>query len=334
MRRPLVVVLLLAPTIALGTPAEAAPGTPATVGPAITAWYDQSYPTATPTPPPLPPGVTGEDLYVAGSTVPVPGAITARAVGAIAAMSFTVPTGSTPASLVLPLTSTPSTATLGAKAPTGVTLEACPTTSAFRSGGEQPFDKAPTYDCSGRTSLSGLSADGKSVVFSDIARVARGRVLSFVIRPGTSGADRLVIAPPTAKALSLLDFDSAPTFTPAGTPQQSPLPPAAGPAPAAAPQAAPPVTLPLVGRPSPAAVAGPAVVASQPTVAAPQARPAAVAERVRDDSRARWLALAGLSLLLAAGGYLAGTDRRAAPLGQEWGFGRYRSLRDGQAPAL
>jgi hypothetical protein len=336
--RLLAVPVLLGAVLSSAAPGLAAPGATASVGPTKTAWYDQSYPTTTATPPPLPPGVAADDLYVAGATVPLDGlpAVAVpppvgvlQVVLAVTAMSFTIPDGMSPASLTLVLASAPSTATAAGKLPTGVTLEACPTTSGFQAGGHQPYDKVPTYDCSGRTSFSSLSADGTSVVFSDIARVARGKVLSFVIRPGTTGADRLVLAPPTSRALSLLDFDSAPVFTPAGTVPLPTYPTGVVAAPvirsrpvlpslsAAVPS--PRSTAPEVSGASPSPVASLARVASAPAA---------------DDGRTRLLSLAGLALLLAAGGWLAFTDRQVEPVDGQWGYGRYRGIRVGRAPAL
>jgi hypothetical protein len=342
--RILAVPMLLVPVLAAATPVLAVPGTTDFVGPATTAWFDQTYPTATATPPPLPAGVTADDLYVAGTTVPVDGlpvpvpAPVGEAVGtlrgilALTAMAFTIPAGTSAGSLALVLTSAPSTATVGGKAPTGVTLEACPTTSGFRAGGHQPFDQVPSYDCTGQTSLSTLSADGSSVVFSDIARVARGTQLSFVIRPATTGADRLVFAEPTSRALGLLDFDSPPVFTPSGA---VPVPPnLAGPV--ARPRTPWTQGLPPAGSlaPSPPGTSAKPVApeVSSPSASGGLAKPAAV--RVSDDSRVRLLALAGLALLLSAAGWLAFTDRRDEAADQQWGYGRYRGRRDGQAPAL
>jgi hypothetical protein len=340
-KRLLAVPWLAVPLLASAAPGFAAPGAPTSLAPAKTAWFDQSYPTATATPPPLPAGVTADDLYVAGATVPVKGlpvvsvpagASMLQGILAVTAMSFRIPDGVSPASLTLVLASTPSTAAVGGSAPTGVTLEACPTTSDFQPGGHQPYDQVPAYDCSGRTSVSSLSDDGTSVVFSDIARVARGKVLSFVIRPGTTGADRLVFAAPTSRALSLLNFDSAPVFTPAGTVPS----PAQTSGSVEQPRAGRSPDLETLGVPRLGPVAASAGEVAPDVGHAPStvrlARP--VGAVATDDSRVRLLALAGLALLLSGVGWLAFTDQRDEPVDQQWGFGRYRRHREGQAPAL
>ena len=338
MRRLLAVPAAVASLLTGVVPVQAAPAGPRTLAPTATAWFDQTYPTATAAPPPAPAGVGAGDLYVAGATapadglpvpVPVPGA---QAVLALSALRFEVPEGTSPASLTLVLSAGPSTASAGNRLPTGVTLEACPTTSGFRPGGQQPFDQAPAYDCSGRASFSSLSADGTSVVFPDIARLARGRVLSFVVRPGTTGADRVVFAPPAAKSLSLLDFDSPPVFAPDGAPAPPPTTaprPGVGGAPLSAPagSVAVPAVTPDTPVTPPVTVASPLAAAPGPALAAAQGTPA-------DDTAVRWMALAGLAALLAAGALLSRTDRGGSPQEQEWGFGRYRGPREGRAPGL
>jgi hypothetical protein len=336
MKRLLLLPLAVALVLVFGAPVLATPSGLLTLAPSATAWFDHGYPTATSPPPPPPPGVTADDLYVAGVTVPanaLPVAVPlggVRSTLALSALRFVIPAGMTPASLTLVLSSGPSTASAGNRVPTGVTLEACPTTSSFQPGGHQPFDQVPTYDCTGRTSLSSVSTDGTSVVFSDIARVARGRVLSFVIRPGTTGADRLVFAKPTSKALSLLSFDAPPVFTPTGQlppPTSAPAvgaltPGAAAKAPMAGPWA------PRTPAPSPQSLPTPALAGTEAQLGGLAATPAT------DESLVRWAALGGLALLLSSGAWLAFTDKRPDPTGQEWGFGRYRAPRHGRAPSL
>ena len=327
--RRVVAVLLALPLLALAAPVLAAPA-PTAIGPTKTAWYDASYPTTTPAPPPLPPGVTATDLLVSGATVPLPSPVgTVRGTQALAALSFTIPAGSTAASLSLVLTGGLSTATGGAKLPTGVSLEACPTTGPWTAGGHQAFDRAPAYDCTGRTSLATLSPAGTVLEFSDIARVARGKLLSFVIRPATTPLDRLVFRAPTAHALTLLSFDTAPTFSSGG-----------GFAPPPAPVVAP--TSPVVPAPDgPPVIGGPVVppvppasLPPLPSVAAPATTttPVALAAAPVDDGWVRASALAGLALLVVAVSWLMATDRRQDEA--EWGFGRYRAARTGRAPSL
>lgn len=355
MKRLLVVSLLFAPVLGLVLPAAADPAGLTSIAPTTTAWYDATYPTTVASPPPAPPGVAAGDLVVAGTTVsasvlPVTlpdGVGTVTTTAALAALSFTVPPGTAAASLTLELTGAASTAAAGARTPTGVTPEACPATTTFQAGGRQAFDTAPTYDCSGRTSVGQFSSDGATVIFSDIARVANGQLLSFVIRPGTTGADRLVFAAPTATALSLLPFDTAPTFDPDGA-VATPPPPAVVPPAAEATTGVSRVSGPLALLPPAAEAPG---WLSVPDLAAPA--PAQLADlrggsrSVPDDAGARAAALAGLVLLVAAVGLLAFTDERSKvrsawrpavelPPGQqqEWGYGRHRGPRQGQAPAL
>jgi hypothetical protein len=323
-RRLIGVALLTLGFMTLSVPVLAA-GKPTAIGPAKTAWWDASYPTTTPAEPPLPPGMSADQLLVAGLTVPL-GQIgqTVRVTQALIGVSFTVPEGTTPASFRLVLAPGISTATGGARLPTGVALEACPA-GVFKAGGHQPFDTAPAYDCTGRTSLAALSTDGTAVVFSDIARVARGKNLSFVIRPATTGIDRLVFEPPTTRSLTLLSFDSPPTFdSGGGAPVLPPVfvPPSATPV-VPTPPAAPVVTPPVLTPPAPVVV--PSTGSAEP----PQL--AAASSKV-DDSEARAGALAGLALLVAAVCWLAATDRRTEET--EWGFGRYRAPRVGRAPSL
>lgn len=336
MKRLLLLPLAAALLLVIGAPVLAAPSGLLTLAPSATAWFDHGYPTATSPPPPPPPGVAADDLYVSGVTVPANALPVALPVGgtrstlALSALRFVIPAGMTPASLTLVLSSGTSTASAGNRVPTGVTLEACPTTSSFHTGGHQPFDQVPTYDCTGRTSLSSLSADGTSVVFSDIARVARGRVLSFVIRPGTTGADRLVFAKPTSKALSLLSFEAPPVFAPTGQLPPPASAPTLGVSPGPPADAPPPMPGSWAGSstPSPQALPAPAPTGLPVEAAGPAATSAT------DERLVRWAALGGLALLLSSGAWLAFTDRRPDQTGQEWGFGRYRAPRHGRAPSL
>jgi hypothetical protein len=80
--------------------------------------------------------------------------------------------------------------------------------------------------------------------------------------------------------------------------------------------------------PSPQNLSGPELPGPDAPHVALAAAPAA------DDTLVHWSALGGLALLLSAAAWLAVTDRRPDPGVQEWGFGRYRGPRDGQAPSL
>jgi hypothetical protein len=323
MRRAIAVALLVAGFFTLSAPVLAV-GKPTAIGPTKTAWWDASYPTATPAEPPGPPGVGKDELLVAGVTVPLgpPTNQTLRGIQALIGVSLDVPAGTSPASFRLVLAPGISTATGGARLPTGVALEACPAQD-FTAGGHQPFDRVPVYDCTGRTSLATLSPDGTALVFSDIARVARGKRLTFVIRPATTGLDRLVFRPPGPKALSLLSFDSPPAFDSGGGLVPPPAPASQPPVPPALPTAGPVVVPGVVPTTAPGAAA--------PDVAPTAPRLQAVASTV-DDRRVRGGALAGLAMLVAGVAWLAVTDRRTQET--EWGFGRYRAPRTGRAPAL
>lgn len=364
--RPVLVSAFL--VLSTAWPAAAVMSGAPTVGPDRTAWYDASYPTTTPSPPPPPPGVGAQELLVQGATLtssllPVapPTAVPdASATGALAAMLFTVPNGSTPATLTLKLSGSASSATVEGKAPTGVSPEACPAAASFTAGGRQAFDRAPVYDCTGRTSHGALSSDGSAVVFSDIAGIAKGKVLSFIIRPGSVGADRLVFAPPTASALSLLAFDSAPTYSPQGTPlppASSSVPPSASSGSTAAPDGSSPGGLtgpPGLGQGTAAAPTmggGDSPAVAPPVQSAPQGTPSRVVQAaldLPDDSLSRAAALAGLALLIAYVAFLTATDEggralstwralqllragelppAAAPV--EWGVGAHRAPRAG-----
>lgn len=359
--------LLLLPLAVLASLPGAAAGwaTPATPAAPTTAWYDASYPTATPKPPPAPPGVSDGDLVVEGATAttgvlpvtPPAGPGTVSRPVALSALSFAVPGGAMPASLTLELGSAPSTATAGAKAPTGVAPVACPLTGTFRPGGHQPYDQAPAYDCAGRTSQGHLSGDGTHVVFSDIGRVAQGKRLAFVLVPGTIGADRLVFLAPKATALSLLPFDTTPAFTPTGR-LLAPALPATPVVPAPTRVANPVAALPALGASLPAPGPGvPAPSVASSAVAAPAGQVGAALQAVRSplpaDGPARTAALVGLGVLTLAAAGLLVTDADSA-VGATWraaralatggdvppvspaqlGVGRFRAVRQGPAPLL
>lgn len=298
------------------------------VSPTKAAWYDASRPTALTPPAPMP-GVGHKDLVVAGLTIntallpislPIP---PIREVTAYTALQFQVPDGETPGSLVLHLTGL-TTAPIDGKLPSGVTPIACPTTTAFKAGGQQPTSAAPKYDCSKRSTVGQLGAGGKTVVFPGISRLLTGNTLSVVILPGSLGLERLVFSPPGHDALGLLNFTlpegSAPPVTPVPTPTTSaPVPsqPSAG-------------TVPSVPLP-PAQTVAPS--APSPVVA-PSTAPAitATADSRPDDHKQRVRAIAMLVALVVAVGWLIRSDRRVQAV--EWGVGRFRSARTGPPPSI
>ncbi|MEO6205948.1 MAG: hypothetical protein ABIO67_11295 [Mycobacteriales bacterium] len=358
--RVLMVGLLALASGLLGSAAGAAEGSPTRIAPGVAAWFDAAYPTAAATPPAAP-GVAAGQLVIEGTSVPtlgpgLPGPLSAPVVAekALTALSFRIPAGTTPASLVLDLAPSGTTAVVGSRAPTGVTPQACPTTATFQAG-RRPYDELPAHDCTGRTSYGALSADGKQVVFSDIGGLAVGNRLDVVLRPGTTGADRLVIDLPKAGALSLLPFDVAPALTPAGVPAAAPAQPSASPAIAAGP-------LPFTAVPRTAVAPGSSLGSpAAPFVETPltsevlptenaTVRAAAV---VPSTAAARWQALAGLLLLTAVVALLLVTDPRRQSVGfwqvwravkrgepvpaippQDWGYGRHRLPRTGPTPTL
>jgi hypothetical protein len=367
-------VLAASGVLMVALPAAAAPAAapavsqPPTVGPVRTAWYDASYPQATPTPPPGPPGVGPDDLVVSGVTasssvlpvIPPAGSVTRTQPTAVTALLFQIPAGAMPATLTLALSGAVSTTAADGKLPVGVTPEACPATTPFVAGGRQPWSAVPSYDCSGRTSIGQLSGDGTSVVFSDIGSVARGRTLAIVIRPGTLGGDRLVFAKPSRQSLSLLGFDAAPSYDAAGQempPAPSFVTPSSGtPASAAdspllpGPLPGPSATPAGDAGPAPLLATGTSVTPSGASALARSARPAAVGT---DDARTRTILLAGLVLLVQGAALLMVTDRQEAPVpvwavlraarrgeplpplpAKEWGIGRHRAPRQGPVPTL
>ncbi|HVV75756.1 MAG TPA: hypothetical protein VHC43_06935 [Mycobacteriales bacterium] len=309
--------------------AKAANSASTHLGPDEVAWYDASRATAAAPGAPMA-GVGPKDLVVEGLTIntallpislPIP---QIREVTAFTAMSFKLPKGATPAGLTLKLTGT-NTAAIAKHLPSGVTPIACPATTAFKAGPQQPISAAPKYDCSKRSTVGQLTTTGKAVTFPGISRLLTGHTLSVVILPGSLGLERLVFSPPTKTVLSLLSFNTAPSLT---TPALTPPPPATtAPAPAIN-TAVPPVP------PAPA-LSAPATAVPAPTVA-PSSPPGltTVALSKPDDARDRARALGMLLLLLAAVAWLVVTERsgRAAP--QEMGVGRFRATRTGPPPTI
>jgi hypothetical protein len=301
---------------------------PHEVGPTKVAWYDASRPTAVaPAAPML--GVGKHDLVVEGLTIntallpislPIP---TIREVAAYTALQFQVPDGATPGSLVLHLTGT-TTAGVDGKLPSGVTPIACPATSPFKAGLQQPTSAAPKYDCSKRSTVGQLGAGGKTVVFPGISRLLTGNTLSFVILPGSLGFERLIFSPPGKDSLSLLEF----TLPESSAPPVSPVPTPSSSVPAVAPSGG---SIPSVPLP-PAQTVAPA--APTPVVAPSSTTPAiaTVAASKPDDKSQRAKAVALLVALVVAAFWLSRTDRRVQVA--EWGVGRFRSSRTGPPPAI
>lgn len=298
------------------------------VGPDKVAWYDASRPTNAAPPAPMA-GVGPKDLVVEGLTIntallpislPIP---PIREVTAFTALSFKLPAGASPASLTLKLTGR-NTAAIAKHLPSGVTPIACPTTSPFKAGLQQPTSAAPKYDCSKRSVVGQLTTTGKAVTFPGISRLQVGSTLSMVILPGSLGLEKLVFSPPTSNVLSLLSFATSP---PLATSSSPPAPSVSTPP---GPCACPAVELP----PPPPGTTMPAVQPSAPIVAAttPALTPAALSKP--NDGRERTRAIGMLLLLLVVVGWLIATERggRAAP--EEHGVGRFRSARSGPPPTI
>jgi hypothetical protein len=295
--------------------------------PTKVAWFDASRPTAIAPAAPMP-GVGPKDVVVEGLTIntallpislPIP---TIREVTAFTALQFTVPDGSSAGGLTLHLTGF-STAAIDGKLPSGVTPIACPATSGFKAGGQQPLDAAPKYDCSKRSTVGQLSGGGKTVTFPGISRLADGNRLSVVILPGSLGLERLVFSPPGKGTLSLLDFSTPPdTTAPPVTEPSTPVTPAGG-----HPSGG---SVPSVPLPPAGGVPGPA--ASQPVIAPPTPAIVRAALDKPDDHRERISALGMLVALVVVTAWTTLTDRGKRTA--EMGIGRFRSQRLGPPPTI
>jgi hypothetical protein len=306
----------------------APPPVPKSIAPSKVAWYDATRPSAITPGAPMP-GVAKSDLLVEGLTIntallpislPIP---TIREVTAYTALQFHIPEGATPGGLTLHLSGF-TTAVIDAKLPSGVTPIACPATSPFESGPQQPTSAAPKYDCSKRSTVGQIGDGGKTVTFPGISRLlTAGNTLSVVILPGSLGLERLVFGAPGRDSLSLLDFT---------LPQTSAPPVSAVPTPTVSTSTAaqpPPVAAPTVPLPSGVAVT--------PTAPAPVIAPSSPAMLVDaasrpDDSRERLRAIGLLIALVAATAWFSFTDRRSGSA--EMGVGRFRSQRSGPPPTI
>lgn len=341
MRRLIVAgVAVLAGASTIATAAAVSPAAPAGsvrsaapaddhVGPNKVAWYDASRPAdAAPTAPM--PGVGPKDLVVEGVTIntallpislPIP---PIRQVTAFAALSFKLPDGATPASLTLKLDGF-NTTVVDKHLPSGVTPIACPVTSPFKSGLQQPTSAAPKYDCSKRSTVGQLSATGKAVTFPGISRLLTGNTLSVVILPGSLGLERLVFSPPNGRTLSLLSFDTPEPIDSASIPP-APSPSASVPAQPGTASGVPPIP------------PAPAITAPEPTASTPVIAPTpgltAVTLSKPDDARDRARAIGMLLLLVSGVAWLVVTDRSGRVATQEMGVGRFRSVRSGPPPSI
>lgn len=340
--------ILLGQGGAAAQPAKHHPPKPAKlphhIGPVKTAWFDLTR--ATDAAPGLPqPGVKPRDLVVDGITVTtgqLPVAVPVKVpdlkqVAALTALTYRIPKGATVSTLSLKLTGL-TTAKVDGSLPGGVAPVACPATSPFKKGSQQVRSAAPTYDCKKRTAIGALSHDKSAIQFPSIGRLSHGRMLSFVVLPGTIGLERLVFARPDETSLRLLSFDSPSSIGPAPAPSDTPTPTESLPSSAGAPATTtvpgtsgslPPVKAQSVPDGGSSGSIPQVAGTSAPT---PAARVAAV--KPLDDARARAAAIALLVGLVAAVGWLSGTDRTPRPAGMEWGVGRFKSTRSGPPPTI
>jgi hypothetical protein len=319
MRKLLVVLLLWALLPAIPASAEA---------PAAQGWWSALNLAGLPALP-APPDVTDGDLLVQGGDLVDELPLALRdpnrqpAPLAVTALRFVVDPASTVTSLDLVV-----------KGPAVANdVRAFSAAEAWKPASNGPAAEAPDVGLAD-VSQGLLSGDGKTLSFPDISRLVRpGGVLDVVLIAGI--ADRVVIAKPTAAALSVTDDDSLPELPPLpeaplpGPPSTAPLPPAtSGP------------FTPLPGSGTPQLPPAPTVVGPAPTAARPVVRAAHA-----DDARTRVLALLEAVLVAVFFGLLG-----SGPLGRlgrftgfaatrrgtevERGVGRFRSVRTGPTPRL
>lgn len=238
---------------------------------------------------------------------------------AYAAVLYTAP-GSAAATLELEVRSTTGTPE----------VTACPTeTSEWTEGGNQPYDKAPPYDCDIGSAFGSLSADGRTLSFAlDTATQVEPGVwsLALVPQPGSAsgaftldvvepGPEAFVAEPPETPSEGGFSTDTSSgeqSSTTSGGSGQAFLPggfeapPSFDTGAAQAPLVAGGAEVPL---PAPATVPEPAVAAGAPAAMTPLivARPAGVVEDL--GSGRRLLALLVLAGGSAAVGYAAGQQR-------------------------
>jgi hypothetical protein len=345
--------------------AAAAPGkahhAAKSIKPIKVAWFDATRATsAIPATPEA--GVKKGELLVSGVTVntadlpalPLPSTIPVlQRITAFAALQFTIPKGATPATLTLPLDGAGLTK-ITSKLPSGVSPEACPTTSKWRAGDQQSIAAAPTYSCKKLSSSGDLSTDGKSIEFTGINRLIHGNKLSFVILPGTLGLDRLVFTKPDRKTLGLLRFGgtavTAPSIPPVPTPTESTG--SGSSVPFTGGSGGGSVSVPVPSGAGASAVSNPG---GAPQVATTTTTPALqpLAAKPFNTKRERLAAIALLVALVVTTMWLAATDQsgrtfatirvlRALSTGsplpdlptREWGVGRFRAQRDGRPPTI
>lgn len=191
----------------------------------------------------------------------------------------------------------------------------CPTRDdGWSSGGDQPIDTAPAYDCAGRSVAAVVRTDSAGTTLSfpiDPSLQLAPGVTSLAVLPAAGAVFSLDLEAPNSRSLSV-----APPRPAASPPQPAA---AGGPAPQAGPVSAPPVAvapIPQIQPPvsSPAAAPLPSVAPSDvPLAPAPLALPAVAIRGPRTPDRTRRDGAVLLALLLGAFGY-AVVEHRAVPL--------------------
>jgi hypothetical protein len=187
--------LCLAITTAIGwAPATAAAKTPAHTTPSkpVTAWWTATSPGHGVPGLPGSPDVSGHQLLVQGSNaVPSLSLLGSAPTSsqAVSAVRWTLPAGRRAASVQVKL---------AGQAPPAVSIEACQITSSFKPVSGGPYSQVPSFTCAHAVDAS---LKGSTVTFTGVGRLAKHHVLSILLVPGP--LDRVVIAPPSASALTL-----------------------------------------------------------------------------------------------------------------------------------
>jgi len=315
--RRLLVVALLAPSLALApTPARAQ--APDAVG-----WWSSAHTAALPVAPPAPPDVAPGDLLLQGGDVQREVPDTPPAPTAYAALRYAVPEGATVTALTLHVAA-------GGQASD---VRAYATTATWQPTENGAIEDAPAPDLS-RYAIAALSADGTTLTFPDIGKlVTDDGMLSVALVPGVP--DRVVVQHPTATALTVQE--APPVDGPAPPPPVLVAPVVPGVLPAPQPV--------LTGAPLPPVTPQVAPTSAAPLPQVPAQPVAAAAFRrtvVGDDARTRLVVgLEALLVVLFFGllghgplRYLARATGSPPVVEAERGIGRFRSARDGRAPAL
>lgn len=320
MNRQLLALAVGTATVLTCVGAAATPPPARTLGPVVVGWW--SVANRNPAVPAVaPPDAGPRDLYVAGANalpadLGVPGA---AGPVAIAALRFRLPAGAAVQQLRL---------RLAGVHPPAVTMTACRALRPFAAAYAGAWGDAPPYDCRD-AGTARLGTDGQ-VVLDGVERLRRGRDLAVVLVPGP--LDRVVVAAPDARTLTV----TAPAAAAGSLPAAGQLPP---PAPAAAPGPAWPGAGAGVGAVGAAPLSSgrlpvvqPPASTAAPVVSAPARAAASTALPARP-----WPALvATLLLALLAFVPLVRPRRRegaVSPIGER-GVGRFRSERSGTVPDL